>query len=98
MAPPDPSLVSSILGALTRRRFDLPPGALMILAALSVQIGASVATFQFATYGPVTIVALRLAFGAAMVLAVRPPRIRSVSGSAWRSAIALGADRRARER
>jgi inner membrane transporter RhtA len=76
---------------VTRRRPDLPPGALVILAALSVQIGASVATGLFATYGPVTIVALRLVFGAAMVLAVRPPRIRSTHGSAWRSAVALGA-------
>jgi inner membrane transporter RhtA len=69
----------------------VPAGVLVIIAAISVQVGASVATGLFEAYGPVTIVGLRLVFGAALVVAVRPPRLRSASGSAWRSAVALGA-------
>lgn len=62
----------------------------MVIAAISVQLGAAVATGLFEDYGPITIVGLRLVFGAALVVAVRPPRPRSASGSAWRSAFALG--------
>jgi inner membrane transporter RhtA len=69
----------------------LPAGLLVVIAAISVQVGASVATGLFDEFGPVTIVGLRLVFGAALVVAVRPPRVRSASGSAWRSALALGA-------
>lgn len=68
----------------------VPAGLLVIIAAISVQVGAAVAAGLFDEYGPVTIVGLRLVFGAALVVAVRPPRLRSASGSAWRSALALG--------
>lgn len=68
----------------------LPAGLLVIVAAISVQVGASVATGLFDAYGPITIVGLRLVFGAVLVVAVRPPRLRSAPGSAWRSALALG--------
>ena len=68
----------------------MPASLLVIIAAISVQVGAAVASGLFDTYGPITIVGLRLVFGAALVVAVRPPRLRSASGSAWRSALALG--------
>lgn len=76
---------------LTRPRYTVPPGLLVILAALSVQVGASVAAGLFATYGAITIVALRLIFGAFLVMAWRPPRLRGNAPGAWRWAIALGA-------
>lgn len=69
----------------------LPASLLVIIAAISVQVGAAVATGLFEAYGPITIVGLRLVFGAALVVAVRPPRLRTASGDAWRSALALGA-------
>jgi len=72
------------------RRLELPPGLLVVISALSVQVGASVATGQFATYGPITIVALRLIFGALLVDLHRPPSVRGRPASAWRSALALG--------
>jgi inner membrane transporter RhtA len=68
----------------------LPASLLVIIAAISVQVGAAVATGLFETYGPITIVGLRLVFGAALVVAVRPPHLRAAGGSAWRSALALG--------
>jgi inner membrane transporter RhtA len=68
----------------------VPAGLLVIIAAMSVQVGAAVATGLFEAYGPITIVGLRLVFGAALVVAVRPPRLHSARGSAWRSALALG--------
>jgi inner membrane transporter RhtA len=63
---------------------------LVIIAAISVQLGASVATGLFDDFGPINIVALRLIFGAALVVAVRPPGLGSAGQSAWRSALALG--------
>lgn len=68
----------------------LPAGLLVIIAAISVQLGAVVATGLFEDFGAINVVALRLVFGAALVVAVRPPRLRAAGGSAWRSAFALG--------
>jgi inner membrane transporter RhtA len=73
------------------RRIDVHPGLLVVFSAASVQVGASVATGLFATYGPITIVALRLIFGAVLVDLYRRPRLRGTSRTAWRSALALGA-------
>jgi inner membrane transporter RhtA len=67
------------------------PGWLVVLSAASVQIGASVASLLFVAYGPITIVALRLIFGALLVDLYRRPRLRGTSWPAWRSALALGA-------
>ncbi len=73
------------------RRIDVPPGLLVVFSAASVQVGASVASVLFVAYGPITIVALRLIFGAVLVDLYRRPRLRGTSGRAWRSALALGA-------
>jgi inner membrane transporter RhtA len=80
-----------IVPVLRSRRLDVPPGWLVVLSAASVQVGASVAARLFVTYGPITIVALRLIFGAVLVDLYRRPRLRGTSGAAWRSALALGA-------
>jgi inner membrane transporter RhtA len=74
-----------------RRRLDVPPGLLLLLAAVSVQVGSSVAAGLFATYGAITIVAIRLIFGAVLVDAWRRPKLRDTPARAWRSALALGA-------
>ncbi len=88
---PYASGVPPLPAVLTRKRVSAPPGLLVILAALSVQVGASVAVGMFAQYGAITIVALRLIFGAFLVMAWRPPRLRGNAPGAWRWAIALGA-------
>jgi inner membrane transporter RhtA len=72
------------------RRLDVPPGLLVILSALSVQVGASVATGLFVQFGPITVVAIRLIFGAILVDLFRRPRIRGNGARAWRSALMLG--------
>jgi inner membrane transporter RhtA len=72
-------------------RLAVPPGWLVVLSTASVQVGASVAAGLFAGYGPITIVALRLIFGALLVDLYRRPRLRGTSGASWRSALALGA-------
>jgi inner membrane transporter RhtA len=74
-----------------RSRPDVPPSLLVVFSAASVQVGASVASGLFVAYGPITIVALRLIFGAVLVDLFRRPRLRGTSGPAWRSALALGA-------
>jgi inner membrane transporter RhtA len=73
------------------RRLDVPPGWLVVLSAASVQVGASVASMLFVGYGPITIVTLRLIFGAVLVDLYRRPRLHGTSGQAWRSALVLGA-------
>ncbi len=72
------------------RRLAVPPGLLVVASALSVQVGASVAAGLFEQYGPVTIVAIRLVFGALLVDLYRRPRVRGTSARAWQSALALG--------
>jgi inner membrane transporter RhtA len=69
---------------------DVPAEALIVGAALSVQIGASLAVGLLATFAPITVVALRLFFSAAILLLIRPPRIRTTPTHAWRSAVLLG--------
>lgn len=69
---------------------DVPAEALIVGAALSVQIGASLAVGLLATYAPISVVALRLVFSAALLLLVRPPRIRATARHAWRGALLLG--------
>lgn len=72
------------------RRLDVPPGLLVVLSAASVQVGASVATGLFEQFGAVTVVAMRLIFGAILVDLYRRPRIRGTGARAWRSAAMLG--------
>jgi inner membrane transporter RhtA len=72
------------------RRLDVPPGLLVVLSAASVQVGASVASTLFAQFGAITVVAIRLIFGALLVDLYRRPRIRGTEARAWRSAVMLG--------
>lgn len=69
----------------------LPPEAAVILASVSVQLGASVATGLLRDHGAVAIVALRLVFGSLLLLIIRPPRrLPALRARAWRSAAWLG--------
>src|SRR5439155_14494939 len=73
-----------VLPVARLRRLDVPPDWLVVLSTASVQVGASVAAGLFVAYGPITIVALRLVFGAVLVDLYRRPRLRGTSGPAWR--------------
>lgn len=70
---------------------ELPPEALLVGAALSVQVGASIATGLLASYAPVSVVALRLAFGALLLLVLGLPRRPATGARGWWNAVALGA-------
>lgn len=63
---------------------------MIVGAAVSVQVGAGLATGLVRAYAPITIVCLRLLFSAALLSILRPPGHDPRSGSAWRLAIALG--------
>src|SRR5438067_1218197 len=91
LSPRTPLSLGMVLRVGRSRRLDVAPGWLVVLSTASVQVGASVASRLFVGYGPITIVALRLIFGAVLVDLYRRPRLRGTSASAWRSALALGA-------
>ncbi len=69
----------------------VPPELLIIAGSLSVQCGGSLATILIRDFGPLPAVAMRIVFGALMLMAIRPPRIRGIERSAVLSALALGA-------
>ena len=86
MSEPDLNTASRSEGVLD----SLPPEGLIVLGAIFVQFGAGVAGSLVREYGPWPIVTLRIVFGAIMLLAVRPLRLRGASREALVSCIALG--------
>ncbi len=59
-------------------------------AALSVQVGASVATGLLRDHSAISVVTLRLVVGMLLLLAVRRPSLALARPGAWRSAAVLG--------
>jgi inner membrane transporter RhtA len=68
----------------------IPPELLILIGSLSVQCGGGLATVLVRDYGPLPAVSMRIIFGAAMLLVLRPPRIRGASRAALLSCLALG--------
>jgi inner membrane transporter RhtA len=69
---------------------SLPPELLILIGSVSVQCGGGLATVLIRDYGPLPAVSMRIIFGAAMLLVLRPPRIRGASREALLSCVALG--------
>lgn len=96
VSPPAPAAVSSAPEAGRTRpepgpRLDrVPPELLIIGGALTVQAGASLAARLLADYGPLPVVSMRIVFGAVILLAIQPMRLRGVTRAALASGIALG--------
>jgi inner membrane transporter RhtA len=67
-----------------------PPELLILAGSLSVQCGGALATVLIREHGPLPTVAMRIFFGALMLLAIRPLRVRGVSRAALLSCIGLG--------
>jgi inner membrane transporter RhtA len=89
MADPDGPMTTS--SAPAGGRLDaLPPEVLILTAAVSVQFGAGLATSLLREFGPLPVVAMRIVFGAVLLLAFRPVRLRGVTRLAVLSCIALG--------
>ena len=68
-----------------------PPLVLVLLAIVSVQLGAACAKSLFATLGPVTVVFLRLSLAALLLLLVVRPNWSSLRAAQWRITLAFGA-------
>ena len=72
-------------------RLDTVPPELLILAgALSVQFGAGLATTLLREYGPLPVVSIRIVFGAILLLAFQPVRLRGASREALATCVVLG--------
>ena len=92
MLEPDAQAQPAAAGPLsTGARLDaLPPEALILAGALSVQCGAWLATILLREYGPLPVVSMRIVFGAILLLLFRSVPIRGASREALASCIVLG--------
>ena len=73
------------------RRSPIGPALLVVVAAISQEVGAAFAVGLFASLGAIGAVFTRLLVaGVILCVAVRP-RLRGLSGRAWMSAVALAA-------
>ena len=68
----------------------IPPELLILIGSTSVQCGGGLATVLVRDYGPLPAVSMRIVFGAALLLALRPVRIRGASRPALLWCLALG--------
>ncbi|GAA0405601.1 DMT family transporter [Microbispora corallina] len=68
----------------------VPPSGLVLLAILSVQVGAGLAKNLFAELPPTAVVFLRIATGALMLLVVVRPRVRGLSRRDLAVGVAFG--------
>lgn len=68
----------------------IPAPAMVLLAVLSVQLGAAIAKPLLATHSAFTIVLLRFSFATMVLSLIAPPRIRHYSKRQWLHAAALG--------
>ena len=76
---------------MTRPFLDRVPSPLLAVAAIvSVQFGAALARTHFDALGPTGAAALRLAFGALILVVVVRPRVRGWSRRTWRGVVLLG--------
>jgi inner membrane transporter RhtA len=74
----------------TGRLVSIAPELLILIGSISVQCGGGLATVLVRDYGPLPAVSMRIIFGAALLLLLRPPRIRGASRAALISCVALG--------
>ncbi|MEM7633855.1 MAG: EamA family transporter [Pseudomonadota bacterium] len=70
---PGPPGWKSLTRAMSRVLGTIPPTGLLLLAIISVQLGAVLAIHLFSTLGPNGTVFLRVAFGAVLVAIAAPP-------------------------
>jgi inner membrane transporter RhtA len=76
---------------LVHRRSPIGPALLVVVAAISQEVGAAFAVGLFAALGPVGAVFVRLLVAGVILCAVVRPRLRGLSKRAWTSAVALAA-------
>jgi inner membrane transporter RhtA len=69
---------------------SVPPELLILAGALSVQLGAGLATTLLREFGPLPVVSIRIIFGAILLLAFQPVRLRGASREALATCVLLG--------
>jgi inner membrane transporter RhtA len=89
MAVPDRAPAEAVAGGI-RWLDPVPPVAMVLAAAVSVQFGAALGATLFDELGPGGASLLRQAFAAAILLALWRPRVRSYGWPALRLALAFG--------
>ena len=73
------------------RRLDaVPPELLIIAGTVSVQFGGGLATSLIREYGPLPVVAMRILFGALLLLVFQRARIRGAGRAALAACLVLG--------
>jgi inner membrane transporter RhtA len=78
-------------GSRTGAALDsVPPELLVLVGALSVQCGAGLAVTLLREYGPLPVAMLRIVFGALLLIAFQPLRLRRAERAALISCVALG--------
>jgi len=76
---------------VSRSPLDVVPAPILAVGAIvSVQFGAALARTHFDAVGPLGAAALRLAFGAVILLAVFRPRVRGWDTRTWLGVVLLG--------
>jgi inner membrane transporter RhtA len=93
--PPDKAQpetgASAPAGSRTSAALDsVPPELLILVGALSVQCGAGLAATLLRQYGPLPVAMLRIVFGALLLVAFQPVRLRGAGRAALVSCVALG--------
>jgi inner membrane transporter RhtA len=89
MAVQDGAPAEAVAGGI-RGLGRVPPVAMVMAAAVSVQFGAALGTTLFDDLGPGGASLLRQVFAAAILLALWRPRVRSYEPAALRLAVAFG--------
>jgi inner membrane transporter RhtA len=89
MAVPDRAPAEAVAGGI-RWLDPVPPVAMVMAAAVSVQFGAALGTTLFDELGPGGASLLRQVFAAAILLALWRPRVRSYPPAALKLAVAFG--------
>jgi inner membrane transporter RhtA len=75
----------------SRARLDaVAPELLILIGTVSVQVGGGLATTLIREYGPLPVVAMRILFGAVMLLAFQRVHVRGASRTALLSCLAMG--------
>jgi inner membrane transporter RhtA len=82
--------VSAGAGGAASRLDAVPPELLILAGTLSVQFGGGLASNMIRQYGPLPVVAMRILFGAVMLVAFQRVRVRGASRSALLGCLALG--------
>src|SRR4051812_21601109 len=89
-APEEPSWSPLRARAATFLSAAVPPPVMLLLAILSMQLGAAVATKLFAALGAGGTIFFRLAFSALFLALAARPVLHRIRASQWRAIVVLG--------